>query len=184
MTWWMWCRLICVCLTEGGRVRVWLLGVAISPLLGALYLTPLDRAMEALSTGGSIRYQRFMDDYVIFARTRNRLRAAIKRMYGVHESLKLSVHPDKRYIGKTEKGFDFLGYRFRPGKLLEPAVQSLTRLIERSRRLQEKGADLRRLWQYVERWVIWLNGGLQGLVRDNRFSQIWTYVNEKLLHNP
>ena len=78
--------------------------------------------MEALSTGGSIRYQRFMDDYVIFARTRNRLRATIKRMYGVLESLKLNVHPDKRYIGKTEKGFDFLGYRFRPGKLQEPAV--------------------------------------------------------------
>jgi len=43
-------------------------------------------------------------------------------MYGVLESLKLSAHPDKRYIGKTEKGFDFLRYWFRPGKLLEPAV--------------------------------------------------------------
>ena len=63
-------------------------------------------------------------------------------------------------------------------------VGGLTRLIERSRRLQEKGANLRQLRQYVDRWVIWLNGGLQGLVRANRFSQIWTYVNEKLLHNP
>jgi len=43
---------------------------------------------------------------------------------------------------------------------------------------------LRRLRQYVERWVIWLPEGLKGAVRDNRFSQIWTYVNEKLLHNP
>ena len=56
--------------------------------------------------------------------------------------------------------------------------------IERSRHLQEKGADLRRLRQYVERWVIWLPEGLKGLVGDNRFSQIWTYVNEKLLHSP
>ena len=63
-------------------------------------------------------------------------------------------------------------------------VEGLTRLIERSRRLQEKGADLRRLRQYVERWVIWLHGGLQGVVKDNRFSQIWTNVNEKLLYNP
>ena len=70
------------------------------------------------------------------------------------------------------------------GKLLVLAVQSLTPLIERSRRLQEKGADLRRLLEYVERWVIWLHGGLQGAVKDNRFSQIWTYVNEKLLQNP
>jgi len=56
------------------------------------------------------------------------------------------------------------------GKLLEPAVQSLTRLIERSRRLQKKRADLHRLRQYVERWVSWLHGGLKGLVRDNRKS--------------
>ena len=35
----------------------------------------------------------------------------------------------------------------------------------------------------LERWVIWLHGGLQGAVKDNRFSQIWTYVNEKLLNN-
>ena len=105
---------------------------------------------------------------------------AIKRMYAVLETLKLTVHPDKRYIGKTEKGFDFLGYRFRPQKLLEPAVQSLTRLIERARRLHEKGADSHRLRQYVQRWVTWLHGGLQGAVTENRFNQIWDYVNLKL----
>ena len=78
---------------------------------------------------------------------------AIKRMYAVLETLKLTVHPDKRYIGKTEKGFDFLGYRFKPHKLLASAVQSLTRLLERVRRLHEKGADSHRLRQYVQRWV-------------------------------
>ena len=104
----------------------------------------------------------------------------IKRMYAVLATLQLTVHPDKRYIGKTEKGFDFLGYRFRPQKLLEPAVQSLTRLIERSHRLHEKGADSHRLRQYVQRWVMWLHGGLHGLVKQNRFNQIWDYVNLKL----
>ena len=155
-------------------------GGAISPLLGGLYLTPLDRAMEDLCKKNWIRYQRFMDDYVIFAKTRNKLKAAIKRMYAVLDTLQLTVHPDKRYIGKTEKGFDFLGYRFKPQKLLEPAVQSLTRLIERSRRLHEKGADSHRLRQYVQRWVSWLHGGLQGAVTENRFNQIWDYVNLKL----
>ena len=155
-------------------------GGAISPLLGGLYLTPLDRAMEDLCKKNWIRYQRFMDDYVIFAKTRNKLKAAIKRMYAVLETLKLTVHPDKRYIGKTEKGFDFLGYRFRPQKQLEPAVQSLTRLIERARRLHEKGADSHRLRQYVQRWVTWLHGGLQGAVTENRFNQIWNYVNQQL----
>lgn len=155
-------------------------GGAISPLLGGLYLSPLDREMEILCRKDCIRYQRFMDDYVIFAPTRNKLRAAIKRMYAVLDSLQLTVHPDKRYIGKTEKGFDFLGYRFRPGSLLTPAIQSLTRLLERARRLQEKGADQHRLRQYVQRWVSWLHGGVRGAVAEHRFTQIWLYVNQKL----
>ena len=92
----------------------------------------------------------------------------------------LTVHPDKRYIGKTEKGFDFLGYRFRPGSLLTPAIQCLTRLLERARRLQETGADLHRLRQYVQRWVYWLHGGVRGAVAEHRFTQIWIYVNQKL----
>ena len=60
------------------------------------------------------------------------------------------------------------------------AVQSLTRLLERARRLHEKGADSHRLRQYVQRWVTWLHGGLQGAVTENRFNQRWDYVNLKL----
>ena len=157
-------------------------GGAISPLLGGLYLTPLDRAMEHLCKKNWIRYQRFMDDYVIFAKTRNKLKAAIKRMYAVLDTLQLTVHPDKRYIGKTEKGFDFLGYRLKPQMLLEPAVQSLTRLAERYRRLHEKGADPLRLRQYVQRWVNWLHGGLNGLVSNIRWRQICAYTNNELIN--
>jgi hypothetical protein len=39
-------------------------GGAISPLIGALYLTPLDKLMEGLHASLGIRYQRYMDDYV------------------------------------------------------------------------------------------------------------------------
>ena len=49
-------------------------GGSISPLLGAVYLTPLDRAMEQLQPRHNIRYQRFMDDYLIFAPTRHKLK--------------------------------------------------------------------------------------------------------------
>jgi len=44
-------------------------GGGISPLLGALYLTPLDRLMVSEEKRRGIRYQRFMDDFVIFAPT-------------------------------------------------------------------------------------------------------------------
>lgn len=37
-------------------------GAALSPLLGALYLTPLDHAVEELEWRAGNRYRRFMDD--------------------------------------------------------------------------------------------------------------------------
>jgi RNA-directed DNA polymerase len=37
--------------------------------------------------------------------------------------LKISLHPDKTFIGRIDKGFDFLGYRFGRGALrLSPAT--------------------------------------------------------------
>jgi hypothetical protein len=149
-------------------------GGSISPLLGAVYLTPLDRAMERRH---DIRYQRFMDDYLIFAPTRHKLKAALRCMYRVLEQLKLTVHPDKRSIGKTQRGFDFLGYRIHPDRKLRPAVQSLNRLIVRSRRLYEQGVDENRLRRYVQRWFLWLHGGLRNRVIDTGgFNRIWLFV--------
>ena len=152
-------------------------GGSISPLLGAVYLTPLDRAMERLQALHNIRYQRFMDDYLIFAPTRHKLKTALRAMYRVLEQLKLTVHPNKRYIGKTHKGFDFLGYRIHPDRLLRPALQSLNRLFERARRLHEQGADEYRLRQYVQHWFTWLHSGLRGRVsKKGCFNRIWIVV--------
>ena len=76
-------------------------------MLGGLYLTPLDRAMEDLCKKNWIRYQRFMDDYVIFAKTCHKLKAAIKRMSAVLDTPQLTAHPDKRYIRKLKRGSTF-----------------------------------------------------------------------------
>jgi len=105
---------ICANQTDAERAKTWWQVAQYSPLLGRLFLTPLDRAMEDLCRKNWIRYQRFMDDYVIFAKTRNQLKGAIMRVSAVPDTMQLAFHPDKRYIGKTEKGFDFLGYLFKP----------------------------------------------------------------------
>ena len=137
-------------------------GGAISPLLGALYLTPLDRLMQHHEKRYGIAYQRFMDDFVIFAPARHKLRAALRDMYRVLDELKLILHPDKRYIGTTKRGFDFLEYRLHPGRKLRPAMQSLTRLLHRARRLHEQGADqdrLRLLRAALVRLASWRTAG-------------------------
>ena len=96
--------------------------------------------------------------------------------------LKLRLHrKDKCFVGRVEKGFDFLGYRIHRGRKLRPALQSLNRLIERARRLHEQGADEDRLRQYVRRWFTWLGSGLHGRVSTKgRFPRIYVYVLKKL----
>jgi len=138
-------------------------GGSISPLIGALYPTPLDKLMEDLQATTGIRYQRYMDDYVIFAPTRHKLRKAIKLMYVVLDELKVDVHPQKRFIGPTRRGFDFLGCWLEPHRPLIPTQVSLTRLIDRSRQLFERTASITRLRQYVHRWQQRHHSGLRGL---------------------
>ena len=152
-------------------------GGSISPLIGALYLTPLDKLMEDLQATTGIRYQRYMDDYVIFAPTRHKLRKAIKLMYVVLDELKVDVHPKKRFIGPTRRGFDFLGYWLEPHRPLTPSQVSLTRLTDRSRQLLERTASIARLRQYILRWLQWHRSGLRGLTdKRRRFEWYWRYV--------
>ena len=156
-------------------------GGAISPLIGALYLMPLDKLMEDLQATTGIRYQRYMDDYVIFAPTRHKLRKAIKLMYVVLNDLKVDVHPKKRFIGPTRRGFDFLGYWLEPHRPLTPSQVSLTRLTDRSRQLLERTASIARLRQYVRRWLQWHHSGLRGLTaRGRNFKWVWDYLTYRL----
>jgi RNA-directed DNA polymerase len=125
----------------------------LSPLLGALYLTPLDRRMERLCKGKRlVHYVRYMDDIVLLARTRWELRRAIAALHEEIAALGLRLHRAKRFIGRTTLGFDFLGYQIRAGARLRPSAEGLRRLRERARQLYEREGDWQRLRQYVLRW--------------------------------
>lgn len=89
------------------------LGSPLSPLMGALYLKPLDDRMAELGCF----YVRYMDDWVILAPTRWKLRNAIKAVNGVMADLRVEKHPDKTFIGRISRGFDFLGSWFSPSGL-------------------------------------------------------------------
>ncbi len=78
-------------------------GTALSLLMGALYLTPFDQVMAKLERTG-IRYRRFMDDFVLFAPTRHKLRSAIRRMYEILDALKLAIHPDITIHRQNQQG--------------------------------------------------------------------------------
>ena len=131
------------------------LGCPLSPLMGALYLKPLDDRMAQLAVG----YVRYMDDWVVLAPTRWKLRAAIRAVNEVMATLLVKQHPDKTFIGRIARGFDFLGYRF-TGDGMAVARQTVERCRERVSRLYEQGADAIRIGTYLQRWARWVRAGL------------------------
>lgn len=134
-------------------------GSSLSPLLCAFYLLKLDQKMEKLD----VKYFRYMDDILILAHTRWKLRKAIRVLNQTLSELKLEKHPDKTLIGRTERGFDFLGYQFHPSRLTV-ASKTLKQFVERARQLYEqepdKTAASSRLGVYVKRWVRWVHASV------------------------
>ena len=142
---------------------------------------PLDNAMHRHVVSGKIHYVRYMDDIIILAKTRWHLRAAIRSLNEAIASVGLCLHQEKRFVGRIDKGFDFLGYQIHPSRRLRPSAESLRRLVVRAGRLYEQGDDIGRLRQYVTRWTRWLWGALDGLVsRRGGVKRYWVYVLIKL----
>ena len=134
-------------------------GCSLSPLLGAFFLRHVDRQMAEMG----IFYVRYMDDVLILAPTRWWLRRAVARLNRMLATLMLEKHPAKTFIGRIERGFDFLGYRFdRAG--LTVVAQTRAAFLEHAARLyeQEQRGAPSMLGPYVRRWVAWARGGLGG----------------------
>ena len=136
------------------------LGCPLSPIIAAFFLHTLDTRMQQ----SNVFYVRFMDDVLVLAKTRWKLRRAVKHVNEAFSALGMDKHPDKTFIGRIEKGFDFLGYHFSPEGLCV-AEATLKRLIEKATRLyeQEKGKpeSFPLLGLYVQRWARWVEGGFR-----------------------
>jgi RNA-directed DNA polymerase len=151
------------CVERGGLFRDITKGIPrgcpLSPLLGAFFLTELDNTLEQQD----VFYVRYMDDVLIMSKRRWGLRKAIKRLNEIFSALGLEQHPDKTFIGRIEKGFDFLGYHFsRKGlrlarKTLTNALEKWHRLYEQWKTAPESAVDPGAYWR---RWCRWARGGL------------------------
>ena len=112
-----------------------------------------------------------MDDILILAPTRWQLRGAVKVVNQMLGALSLEKHPDKTFIGRIEKGFDFLGYHFGPDGL-SVAKQTVANFIEKASRLYEQerrtSSTVSPLEMYVGRWVRWANGAMFVVDFDER----------------
>tara|TARA_B100001123_G_scaffold20535_1_gene22740 strand:- start:15 stop:1070 length:1056 start_codon:yes stop_codon:yes gene_type:complete len=131
-------------------------GCPMSPIFAAIYLRGLDDNMLRLK---GVHYVRYMDDWVIFSKSRWALKRAVRRCHQSMQALQLKLHPDKTFIGRVAQGFDFLGYHFGCRGLFL-AKQSFQRAQEKARRLYEQGGPRSRLDAYLKRWKRWATSGL------------------------
>jgi len=135
------------------------LGCPLSPIMGAFFLHELDERLGA--TG--LFYVRFMDDVVVLAPTRWQVRRAIAVLNRTFALLGLEKQRAKTFIGRVERGFDFLGYRVSPSGLTV-AEETLRRFVARVTRLYEQGrgrpGGSAPLGSYVRRWVRWTGAGV------------------------
>ncbi len=73
--------------------------------------------------------------------------------------MKVEQHPDKTFIRRADRGFDFLGYFLKPKKLAV-ALSTLKRFKQRMTQLYEQGADYLRIGEYVRHRFKWVRAGL------------------------
>lgn len=76
-------------------------------------------------------------------------------------SVALEKAPNKTFIGRIEKGFDFLGYHVSP-EGLTATQHTVERFVARATRLGD----------YVSRWVKWVRGNLSQA--DDPRQMYWT----------
>jgi RNA-directed DNA polymerase len=107
-----------------------------------------------------LQYYRYVDDILILAPTRWKLKAAIRVLNQTFNELKLEKHTDKTSMGRTEKGFDFLGYQFSPEGLTH-AQKTIDNFIAKALRLYKQEPPhrrMKRLGDYTQRWLQWCIG--------------------------
>jgi len=124
--------------------------------MGAFYLKTLDERVEKLG----LTCVRFMDDWVILAPSRWKLRAAVKVVNQTLKELNLEKHPGKTFIGKICRGFDFLGFTFSPSGI-GVACQTIGRFADHLSLLYEQGADTISIGAYVQRWMRWVRSAME-----------------------
>ena len=73
-------------------------------------------------------------------------------------------------MGRSEKGFDFLGYHFGP-QGLSLAEQTIDNFLEKARRIHERGSETsenEELSDYMKRWHRWTRSGLSAVPIDRK----------------
>ncbi|ECZ3345904.1 hypothetical protein F7I80_21510 [Salmonella enterica] len=133
------CQFLHYSVEDGGEFHTPLRGIprgsALSPLLAAFHLTETD---NVFSRNRHVTYVRYMDDFLILSPTRWHLRRAVRMLNRHFAQAGFEQHPDKTFIGRVEKGFDWMGFWFTEKGCDGVAPRALQHFKDRLRRLYEQ----------------------------------------------
>lgn len=79
-----------------------------------------------------------MDDFLLLCNTRHILRKAVKQLNQWFNHFGFIQHPDKTFIGKTAKGFDWLGHQYNLNGHIGPGKHALANFATKLRQLYEQ----------------------------------------------
>ncbi|BEO54296.1 hypothetical protein SMQE21_42360 [Serratia marcescens] len=134
-------------------------GCALSPLIGGSLLHHVDSFFNAQE---GVWYARYMDDFLLFIRTRWQLRRSVKRRHEFFDLGGFETHPDKTQLGRIKHGFDWLGVWFTSSgttiapRALENHHARRARLYEQACRQKLSKAETElRVRTYEARWREW-----------------------------
>ncbi|HIF9114915.1 TPA: reverse transcriptase domain-containing protein [Photobacterium damselae] len=133
-------------------------GNSLSPLIGAFHLYIMDVYFSKIE---NIYYARYMDDFIIFTKTRWQLRKAVKKLNQFFNQFSFKQHPDKTFIGRIDKGFDWMGFQFARDGIVDIAPRSLKKILENIQRLYEQAPQ--RVAEYVNRSLSYFIGNFRTL---------------------
>ncbi len=119
----------------------------------------LEQADSTFAQNANIRYNCYMDAFLLLARTRWQPRRAVRRLNLFFHAFGFQQHPDKTFIGKTEKGFDWMRYFFTAQGTVSISLRAWTKHLitlcqhyEQTRRMPWY-KRWRRVAEYRLRWV-------------------------------
>lgn len=148
----------------------------LSPLIGAFHLYEVDAYFAEQK---DIVYARYMDDFVILAKSRWSLRRHVKALNGFLAEYGFEKHPDKTFVGRVNKGFDWLGAWLDDTGVSGVGPRALANHREKVRRLYERlwfwprARVQARVSQYRKRWTIWAAALLAVVANTSTAHAAW-----------
>ena len=148
------------------------LGNQTSQFFANVYLDPLDQVMVREMRSGA--YIRYVDDFVVFENSKERLREILAAIRSFLAPLRLDLHPGKSRIHRTADGVTFLGWRVFPDRTRLDSG-NIRRFRARMRGLQSDYAvgevTLGEVRQRVQAWIAHAAQGNTRMLREGLLAR-------------